>query len=82
MLAIALRVDDALYGIVRSDPCRFENVLIVHECARECGGVDISGAVPTFEQYVIARLLQNGDFERHIKKVRRNKKKELAGIGK
>mgnify|MGYP003311464098 CR=1 FL=1 len=29
-----------------------------------------SCTVPTFEQYVIARLLQNGDFERHINKVR------------
>lgn len=38
-----------------------------------------SCTVPTFEQYVIARLLQNGDFERHINKVRRNKRKELNG---
>ena len=36
-----------------------------------------SCTVPTFEQFVIARLLQNGDFERHINKVRRNKRKEL-----
>ena len=36
-----------------------------------------SCTVPTFEQHVIARLLQNGDFERHINKVRRNKRKEL-----
>ena len=36
-----------------------------------------SCTVPTFEQYVIARLIQNGDFERHINKVRRNKRKEL-----
>ena len=40
-----------------------------------------SCTVPTFEQYVIARLLQNGDFERHINKVRRNKRKELSGGG-
>lgn len=38
-----------------------------------------SCTVPTFEQYVIARLFQNGDFERHINKVRRDKRKELAG---
>ena len=38
-----------------------------------------SCTVPTFEQYVIARLLQNGDFERHINKVRRNKRKEISG---
>ena len=38
-----------------------------------------SCTVPTFEQYVIASLLQNGDFERHINKVRRNKRKELTG---
>ena len=41
-----------------------------------------SCTVPTFEQHVIAALLQNGDFERHINKVRRNKRKELAGGGK
>jgi GntR family transcriptional regulator/MocR family aminotransferase len=41
-----------------------------------------SCTVSTFEQYVIARLLQNGDFERHINKVRRNKRKELSGISK
>ena len=41
-----------------------------------------SCTVPTFEQYVIARLLQNGDFERHINKVRRNKRKEMANNNK
>ena len=39
-----------------------------------------SCTVPTFEQYVIARLIRNGDFERHINKVRRNKRKELGAI--
>ena len=37
-----------------------------------------SCTVPAFEQYVIARLLQNGDFERHINKVRRSKRKEIS----
>ena len=37
-----------------------------------------SCTVSTFEQYVIARLLQNGDFERHINRVRRNKRKEIV----
>ena len=41
-----------------------------------------SCTVPTFEQYVIARLLQNGDFERHINKVRRDKRKKLANNNK
>lgn len=36
-----------------------------------------SCTVPTFEQYVIARLIQNGDFERHINRVRRHKRKEM-----
>ncbi len=36
-----------------------------------------SCTVPTFEQYVIARLLQNGDFERNINRVRRNLRKKL-----
>ncbi len=36
-----------------------------------------SCTVPTFEQYVIARLFQNGDFERHINRVRRHKRKEI-----
>ncbi len=40
-----------------------------------------SCTVPTFEQYVIARLIQNGDFERHINKVRRNKRKEIINGG-
>ena len=30
-----------------------------------------SCTVPVFEQYVLAELLNNGDFERHINKVRR-----------
>ena len=35
-----------------------------------------SCTVPTFEQYVLARLLASGDFERHINRVRRQKRKE------
>lgn len=38
-----------------------------------------SCTVPTFEQHVVARLIAGGDFERHINKVRRDKRKELAG---
>ena len=41
-----------------------------------------SCTVSSFEQLVIARLLQNGDFERHINKVRRNKRKELQSSAK
>lgn len=37
-----------------------------------------SCTVPTFEQYVLAELLDHGDFERHINRVRRNKRKELS----
>ena len=36
-----------------------------------------SCTVPTFEQYVIASLIQNGDFERHINRVRRHKRKQM-----
>ena len=36
-----------------------------------------SCTVPTFEQYVLTELLNNGDFERHINRVRRKKRKEL-----
>ena len=36
-----------------------------------------SCTVPTFEQYVVARVLQNGDFERHINRVRRHKRREM-----
>lgn len=35
-----------------------------------------SCTVPTFEQYVLAQLLASGDFERHINRVRRKKRKE------
>ena len=38
-----------------------------------------SCTVPTFEQYVLAELIDNGDFERHINRVRRKKRKEQAG---
>ena len=31
--------------------------------------------VPTFDQYILAELILNGDFERHINKVRRQKRK-------
>lgn len=34
-----------------------------------------SCTVPTFEQYVLAQLLASGDFERHINRVRRKKRK-------
>lgn len=33
--------------------------------------------VPTFMQYVLSELINNGDFERHINRVRRNKRKNL-----
>lgn len=36
-----------------------------------------SCTVPTFEQYVLTELLNNGDFERHINRVRRKLRKEL-----
>ena len=36
-----------------------------------------SCSVPTFMQYVLTELINNGDFERHINRVRRKKRKEL-----
>lgn len=35
-----------------------------------------SCTVPTYIQFVLAELLQNGDFERHINRVRRTKRKQ------
>ena len=37
-----------------------------------------SCTVPTFMQYVLTELLDNGDFERHINRVRRKMRKALA----
>jgi len=37
-----------------------------------------SCTVPTFMQYVLAELINNGDFERHINRIRREKRKALA----
>lgn len=37
-----------------------------------------SCTVPTFMQYVLAQLLQSGDFERHVNRVRRKKRREIA----
>ncbi len=34
-----------------------------------------SCTVPIFEQYVLAQLIKSGDFERHINRVRRNRRK-------
>ena len=36
-----------------------------------------SCTVPTFMQYVLTELINNGDFERHINRVRRSKRREL-----
>ncbi len=36
-----------------------------------------SCTVPTFEQYVLAEFIKNGDFERHINRVRRNRRQAL-----
>ena len=35
--------------------------------------------VPTYIQYVMAELISNGDFERHINRVRRAKRREING---
>lgn len=38
-----------------------------------------SCTVPVFEQYVLAELIDSGDFERHINRVRRAKRKAKSG---
>ena len=40
-----------------------------------------SCSVPTFEQYVLAELIDSGDFERHINRVRRIKRREAQQAG-
>ena len=35
-----------------------------------------SCTVPLFEQHVLAELLHNGDFERHVNRIWRNKRRE------
>ena len=40
-----------------------------------------SCTVPAFEQYVLASLLDNGDFERHINRIRRAERKKGRGGG-
>ena len=37
-----------------------------------------SCTVPTFEQLLLARLISSGDFERHVNRVRRKKRRELS----
>lgn len=39
-----------------------------------------SCTVPTFMQYVLTELIENGDFERHINRVRRKKRKEISNL--
>ena len=36
-----------------------------------------SCTVPTFEQFVLTELINSGDFERHINRVRRSKRKNM-----
>ena len=36
-----------------------------------------SCTVPVFEQYVLAEFINNGDFERHINRIRRKRRREL-----
>ena len=33
--------------------------------------------LPVFEQFVLAELLDNGDFERHINRVRRKRRQNM-----
>ena len=40
-----------------------------------------SCTVPAFEQYVLADLLENGDFERHINRIRRQERKKAREMG-
>jgi len=35
--------------------------------------------VPAFEQYVLAELINSGDFERHINRIRRNERRQVSG---
>ena len=37
-----------------------------------------SCTVPIFEQYVLTELLNSGDFERHINRIRRSRRKKLV----
>ncbi len=48
---------------------------LVHEFEKKLGFY--SCTVPTFEQFVLAELLNSGDFERHINRVRRKIRKSL-----
>lgn len=41
-----------------------------------------SCTVPIFEQYVLAELLKNGDYERHINRIRRKKRKAMLNLRK
>ncbi len=46
----------------------FERILGFYSCT-----------VPVFEQYVLAELLQSGDFERHVNRVRRARRRKEQG---
>lgn len=49
---------------------------LVQEFTRKLGFY--SCTVPTYIQFVLAELISNGDFERHINRVRRAKRRELS----
>lgn len=48
--------------------------LRITEVFREIVGF-YSSTVPTFEQYVLTELIESGEFERHINRVRRNRRR-------
>lgn len=48
--------------------CEFERKLAFYSCT-----------VPTFEQYLISKLISDGSFERHINSVRRKRRREKNG---
>lgn len=91
-LTVSMKNDDTVFNMAKNSNVLYLNTfsetiapsmrvgyLVLPECLlsefeRKLGFY--SCTVPVFEQYVLAELLRSGDFERHINRVRRERRKK------
>lgn len=91
---VSTKAEDTVFSLAKEQPVIYLNTFsktiapsvrvgymvlppaLAERYAREIGFY--SCTVPVFEQYVLAEFIASGDFERHINRVRRKRRRELA----
>lgn len=92
-LTVSTKNDDTIFSLSRSDSVIYLNTfsrtvapsmrvgyMVLPEGLLEDFEIKLgfySCTVPVFEQYVLADLLNSGDFERHVNRVRRERRKNM-----